>query len=427
MNAHSISNIIPITPPAPKKKRRPAWPPIKAATKNGRPCWLVDGRVGGRGPRYYCETRAEADGKAAEVRVTRENEGASGIYNAELARFGWSVTKAVEFALDHLRRAQKAKPLADAIADFTAEKADKSEAYRRDLRLVLDAFKAAVPADATTATVTTDDINTFLTGLHPVTANNRRRNLKVFFAYCAQKKLRTDNPAKDAKVATETEETPGILTPEELAAILNAADDCIIPATVLGAFAGLRQAEIRRLDWRHVHMDEGKVKLDASIAKTNSRRVVQLPVAALAWLAPFVKKSGPVLKVGPEARAAWDLARMAAGFGPFNTRLLRVRQANAALTKAQKKALRPWPDNALRHSAISYRMAVAPEAAAVAFNVPKEAAATITAIESVAYASGNSPKMIKRHYDALGTASAAAAWFGVKPSKPRAKSRKRKQ
>ena len=394
---------------------------------------MVDGRINGRGPRYYCETRQEADGKAAEARVTRENEGASGIYNAELARFGWSVTKAVEFALDHLRRAQEAKPLTDAIADFFAAKADKSEAYRRDLRIVLDAFTATVPADATTATITTDDINTFVAGLHPVTANNRRRNLKVFFAYCLKNKLRTDNPAKDANVAKETPETPGILTPGELAAILDAADDCIIPATVLAAFTGLRQAEIKRLDWRHVHMDEGKVKLDASIAKTNSRRVVHLPVAALAWLAPFVKKSGPVLKVGPEARAAWDVARMAAGFGPFNTRLLRVRQTNAALTKAEKKAsgpkrpCKPWPDNALRHSAISYRMAVAPEAAAVAFNVPKEAASTITAIESVAYASGNSSKMIKGHYDALGTASAAAAWFAVKPSKPRAKNRKRKQ
>ena len=388
---------------------------------------MVDGRINGRGPRYYCETRQEADGKAAEARVTRENEGASGIYNAELARFGWSVTKAVEFALDHLRRAQEAKPLAEAVADFTAAKADKSEAYRRDLRIVLDAFTATVPADATTATITTDDINTFVAGLHPVTANNRRRNLKVFFAYCLKNKLRTDNPAKDANVAKETPETPGILTPGELAAILDAADDCIIPATVLGAFTGLRQAEIKRLDWRHVHMDEGKVKLDASIAKTNSRRVVHLPVAALAWLAPFVKKSGPVLKVGPEARAAWDVARMAAGFGPFNTRLLRVRQANAALTKAEKKALRPWPDNALRHSAISYRLALVPDAAADAFNVPKEAATTITAIESVAYASGNSTEIIKGHYDALAKSSAALAWFAVKPSKPRAKSRKRKQ
>jgi hypothetical protein len=118
---------------------------------------------------------------------------------------------------------------------------------------------------------------------------------------------------------------------------------------------------------------------------------------------------------------------MAAGFGPFETRLLRVRQANDALTKAQKKVLRPWPDNALRHSAISYRMALAPDAAADAFNVPKEAAGTITAIEAVAYAAGNSADIIKTNYDAIAKRSAAAAWFAVRPSKPRTKGRKRKQ
>jgi integrase len=428
MTPEPAPNIIQLnTAPEPKKKRRPAWPPIKPATKNGRPCFVVDGRINGRGPRYFCATKAEAEGKAVEVRVTRANEGTSGIYNAELAAFGWTVTGAVEFALKHLRSAKKAKPLADAVADFMASKADKSEAYCRDLRIVFDAFKAAAPDDATTATITTDDINTFLTGLHPVTANNRRRNLKVFFAWCVKNKLREDNPAKDANVAKETPETPGILTPEELAVMLAVADKSILPATVIGAFAGLRQAEIKRLDWSDVDLSEGVVTLGAGITKTNSRRTVRLPLAAAAWLEPIAKKRGPVLQVGPEARAAWDLARMAAGFGPFETRLLRVRQANAALTKAQKKALRPWPDNALRHSAISYRMALAPDAAADAFNVAKEATTTITAIESVAYAAGNSPKVIRSHYDALAKPSAAAAWFAVKPSTPRKKGRKRKQ
>jgi len=403
------------TAPESKKKRRPTWPPIKAATKNGRPCFVVDGRINGRGTRYFCATKAEADGKAMEVRVTRKNEGDSGIYNTELAAFGWSVSRAVEFALDYLRRAQKAKPLEDAVKDFIASKASLSEVYRRDLRLVLDAFKAAAPASATTASIVTADVNKFLVGLHPVTANNRRRVVAVFFGWCVKNSLRADNPAERADVAKVIPGTPGILTPEQLAALLTAADDRILAATVLGAFVGLRQAEIKRLDWHDIDLSEGVVTLAAGIAKTNSRRAVRLPVAAIAWLAPVAKKHGPVLKVGPEARAAWDLARMAAGFGPFNTRLLSVRQANTKLSKQQKKTMRPWPENALRHSAITYRMALSAEAASVAFNVAKEAATTITGIESVAYASGNSPKVIRANYDALGKPSAAAAWFSVQP------------
>jgi hypothetical protein len=60
-------------------------------------------------------------------------------------------------------------------------------------------------------------------------------------------------------------------------------------------------------------------------------------------------------------------------------------------------------------------MALSAEAASVAFDVAKEAATTITGIESVAYASGNSPKVIRANYDALGKPSAAAAWFSVQP------------
>jgi len=422
------ANIIPLTAtPEPKKKRRPAWPPIKAGSKNGRPCFVVDGRINGRGPRYFCATKAEAEGKAAEVRVTRENEGASGIYNAELSAFGWTVTRAVEFALDHLRRAQKAKPLPEAVADFTASKAKKSDVYRRDLRLLLDAFLAAVPDNATTASITKHDIDAFLANLHPVTANNRRRMLRGFFAWCVKQGLCEGNPAKETDMEEEIPETPGILTPEELSALLGAADDCILPATVLGAFGGLRQAEIKRLDWSEIDLGEGTVNLHAKHTKKKKRRAVRLPLAAVAWLTPLAKKRGPVLVPGAETRAAWDLARMAAGFGPFETRLLRVRQANAALTKAEKKALRPWPDNALRHSAISYRIAVAPDAAANAFNVAKEATSTITAIAAVAYAAGNSADIIMSHYDALAKPSAAAAWFAVQPSKPGTKGRKRGQ
>ncbi|MBE2179914.1 MAG: hypothetical protein IAE97_05540 [Chthoniobacterales bacterium] len=397
------------------KNRRPSWPPIKKARKNGRPCWLVDARLNGKGPRYYCETLEEAKGKAHEANITRKNEGGSAIYNAELSAYGWNVSRAIEFALDHLRKSAKAKPLADAVADFTASKADKSDAYKRDLKGILDALKTALPT-ATTASVATAEINDFLAALHPVTANNRRRVLAVFFNWCVMQGLRTDNPAESAAVAKVTHGTPGILTPEELAAMLEAAEDCILPAIVLGAFAGLRQAEIARCDWRNVDLAEAVVTLDAGTTKTNSRRAVRLPAAAVAWLAGVAKKSGPVFVAGPEARAAWDLARMAAGFGPFQTSLMRVRQATAALTPKQIKALLPWPDNALRHSAISYRLALRPEAAAAAFNIAPEAVATVTGIEAVAYAAGNSPKIIRAHYDALGKPSAAAAWFRVTPA-----------
>ena len=50
-------------------------------------------------------------------------------------------------------------------------------------------------------------------------------------------------------------------------------------------FCGLRQAEITRLDWRAVDLASGILTVGAEIAKTSSRRTVEIPDNARAWLA----------------------------------------------------------------------------------------------------------------------------------------------
>jgi hypothetical protein len=66
----------------------------------------------------------------------------------------------------------------------------------------------------------------------------------------------------------------------------------------------------------------------------------------------------------------------------------------AALSK--KSGVR-WKQNGLRHSFISYRLA-----------------ATNNIIQ-VAGEAGNSPRMIKEHYDALVTPQQAQIWFSIVP------------
>ena len=116
-------------------------------------------------------------------------------------------------------------------------------------------------------------------------------------------------------------------------------------------FCGLRQAEIARLDWRAIDLASGILTVGAEIAKTSSRRTVEIPDNARAWLALYAKESGPVWPASEEARNLWNLARIEAGFGPFFSTRAAVNQAQAG-----RDDLRPWPDNALRHSAISYRL-----------------------------------------------------------------------
>ena len=68
------------------------------------------------------------------------------------------------------------------------------------------------------------------------------------------------------------------------------------------------------------------------------------------------------------------------------------------LAVASKAACVAWKANALRHSFISYRVALTKDIAAVALEA------------------GNSPTMIFRHYRELVTGEEAADWFGIVPA-----------
>jgi len=399
------------------------WPPVKAVKNHGKTRFMVDCRINGKGERKYFDTRADAKAEAATQRVKRINEGTDAFDDSALRKYGWNVARAVAFALEHLRKQEKTVPLKTAVTDFLAAKKGTglSLRYQNDLKLRLTRFKDAHP-EATTGTVTTATVNDFLRGLnlHPTTANTFRRDLNTFFAWCVDGGLCQTNPAAKATIYKAKPEPITTLSAAQLDAMLAAAEDCIRPAVVLAGFCALRQAEIARLDWRNVDLKERVVTLDAGTTKTNSRRVVTMPLAAVAWLAPLAKdkKAGPILTPGPDARAAWDLCRLAAGFGPFNTSLLRSREAQKAMTKDKLKALVPWPDNALRHTAISARMALAPEDTAKAFDIPAAASPAITGIEAVAFQAGNSPQVIKTHYLRLMKPDEARKWFAVAPPAP---------
>ena len=107
----------------------------------------------------------------------------------------------------------------------------------------------------------------------------------------------------------------------------------------IGAFAGLRESEIKRLDWGEVNLQRGYVEVKAAKAKTAKRRVVRIQPNLAQWLAPYSAVSGTV--VPSNSRKKLDRVRKAAG-------------------------LHHWSKNGLRHSFASYRLAATNDAAAVA-------------------------------------------------------------
>ena len=135
---------------------------------------------------------------------------------------------------------------------------------------------------------------------------------------------------------------PEIFSVDELAALLGAAlsnAPDVVPMLAIGAFAGLRDAEIKRLEWCEIDLVRGFIEVKGSKAKSARRRIVEIQANLASWLRPYAQMTGAV--VPPGARKKLDLIRKVAG-------------------------LARWPKNGLRHSFASYRLAAIHDAPRVA-------------------------------------------------------------
>jgi integrase len=162
-------------------------------------------------------------------------------------------------------------------------------------------------------------------------------------------------------------------TAGELARMLSAANDTLRPLVAIGALAGLRTAELLRLDWADVWRVPGHVEIVAVKSKTRQRRLVEICPALAAWLEPFRTLTTGKLWTGHEIT--------------FQQHFVELCQ-NAEVTR---KA------NGLRHAFCTYHFAL-------------HANENLTAAQA-----GNSPAMIHARYKGLATKADAEKWFAVKP------------
>jgi len=227
-------------------------------------------------------------------------------------------------------------------------------------------------------TITPDLISRYLAGL-PVTERTKRnhRDTIGFFnrwlilrGYLAEGSDWLKNVQNySARKLSEIE----IYSPEEVAKLLNGAGD-MTPFFAIAAFAGLRHAEIARLDWREIDLEDGFIEVHAAKSKTGERRLVPIKSNLKSWLQPFRRTHGKVI-----------------GYANTTKQLLKIAKAVGV----------DWKHNALRHSFISYRVAESAD-------VPR-----------VSDEAGNSPAMIRQHYVRRVKPAAAAEWFSISPPAPR--------
>src|SRR6266566_2363545 len=150
------------------------------------------------------------------------------------------------------------------------------------------------------------------------------------------------NPVARTSRPKLIDKAPEIFSVDELAALLDAAlsnAPDVVPMLAIGAFAGLREAEIKRLDWAEIDLRRSFIEVRADKAKTARRRIIRIQPSLAKWLAPFGASGGAVVPVN--ARKKLDAVRKAA-------------------------ELKRWSKNGLRHSFASYRLAATNDAASVA-------------------------------------------------------------
>ena len=175
----------------------------------------------------------------------------------------------------------------------------------------------------------------------------------------------------------------GVLSATQLAVLLRGGRDMTgenrIPTREaelfisLGAFSGIRTAELLRLEWRDIHDVRGVIEVGAHKSKTATRRLVPIHHVLAQWLARAPHHTGKV----------------------FSSQKAAVRVISYG-----KQMLGEWPDNALRHSYATYRLGETQDAPKVALEL------------------GNSPAVLFRNYRDLADINQARDWFSITPAEP---------
>jgi integrase len=320
--------------------------------------FVVNYREAGKRKRTFFETKEQA---ASFASFKNEELKRNGIEHAE---FPTPIRIMAQNALEQLKPFRKT--IADAVAHYVAY-LKANERSCTAAQLVKELLKAK-EADGISqrqlfnlksrlgyfaekfngkmvAEISTREIDDWLRSLNvgAQTRNHYRAVVVMAFNFAIRSHYAVENPALGAAKAKVIRKAPGILSVSEAARLLEAATSDVLPYVAIGLFAGLRRAELERLDWSEIDFESNLIEVKAEKSKTAQRRFVTLQPNLREWLLPLRKIKGSIT---PEIA--------------FRESFQRTRKA-AGMTE--------WPENALRHSFASYHLAAFKNAASTALEL----------------------------------------------------------
>ena len=335
----------------------------KRKNPSGKISWLVDLSKNVPRERLFFKTKEEAETIAQQKRIEYQNFGTSlnempDGAKAEAARLwkqlrdvGATLTEAVDFFFKHAKPDAGERTVAEAVEELISvwRKKGCSAAYLQVQSSMLGALKKDL-GERKVHTIMSLDLEKWIDGhadWSPRTRRNYQRSLSTLWEFTVRKKYANHNPLESLDDPILDNAPPGILTVDQATALLKAAqakrEGDMLACIAIGLFAGLRPAEIERLNWSEIDLNSSLIEVTAKKAKTRQRRHVTISNNLDAWLKEAKTRTGTVTPPGKVHEKITPLA--------------------------ESVGIKPWPHDALRHSFASYHLAKHKDAARTALEL----------------------------------------------------------
>ena len=314
---------------------------------------------------------------AITTRLTDAQAREAEVCFARLDGAGYSMTKAIDFALANYRPSEKRITVADAVKLFIADKRrhnlrDTSVATLEDgLR-----FLTAKHGAAQVSEILPEHLRelVFVPGLSPRTQINRRLLFSGFLNWAVEQGYAAVSPLAKVKAPkARGRKAVSVLSLSQcwklMAAALAHNDGATVPYFAACLFGGLRPAETARLSWNLVNLKAAaRIDIGPDVAKTGETRYVNITPNLREWLEPHALK-----------KTAFAITRY-----DFD-----------AVRKLAK--LDGWPHDVMRHTCVSNYLAHFKDSGA--------------AVER----HGHSVQVMLKHYRERVTPEDAAHFWGMTP------------
>jgi integrase len=347
-------------------------------------------KVNGKRKRLYFRTAGEAKVELERLKIKARRQGEAGLNlpdalraeAAEAARrlkpHNKGIHDAVDFYLNHLVATESA-PAGALVDDYlrARQRAQLSAKHFRDISSRLGRFREDF-GERAVCTIRAQELEDWLFSsgeqLSAQTVSGWRAVLHAFFAWLLRQKAIDYNPVAAIAKPKVVRGAPAIWEPGDLERLLKAAPPELVPILAIGAFAGLRAAELLRLDWSEVALGRGFIEVKGSKAKSARRRLVKIEPNLAQWLEPYAGRPDGLV---------WQQ---------------RWRAYHEATAKLCRDLGLEWPENGLRHSFASYHLAHFKNAPALALEMGH-----------------TGPAMIFDHYREVVSPEAATRYWGITP------------